>query len=172
VTYRPLPVRPVPFPDRGLSFVGWEQAPVRTYGDLHRSFWRQFQRSLTPRLARSAPEAQQVMGQLQHLSDSLERAAFRSTTHRRSSSRRSSTTCASTGNELKLAKHNLKRSQHVIAQRLITLLHLRSRHRRSKLYSALVALDDMITRHGQRQRASRRSTHVSLSQVEDVSALR
>jgi cell wall-associated NlpC family hydrolase len=89
-------------------------------------------------------QAQQVMGQLQHLSDSLERA--------RSQYYASTQRLAKIQNdlrvnrqELKLAKHNLKQSQRVIAQRLITLYQS---DQASTLEVVLGArsLDDMITR--------------------------
>jgi len=73
-----------------------------------------------PSVTSKRAQAQQVMGQLQHLSDSLERA--------RSQYYASTQQLAKIQNdlrvnshELKLAKHNLKRSQRVIAQRLVTL---------------------------------------------------
>ncbi|HEY8644382.1 MAG TPA: NlpC/P60 family protein [Gaiellaceae bacterium] len=89
-------------------------------------------------------QAQQVMGQLQHLSDSLERA--------RSQYYASTQQLATIQNdlrvnshELKLAKHNLKRSERVIAQRLVTLY---TSDQASTLEVVLGArsLDDMITR--------------------------
>jgi peptidoglycan DL-endopeptidase CwlO len=89
-------------------------------------------------------QAQQVMGQLQHLSDSLERA--------RSQYYASTQQLAKIQNdlrvnshELKLAKHNLKRSERVIAQRLVTLY---TTDQASTLEVVLGArsLDDMITR--------------------------
>jgi peptidoglycan DL-endopeptidase CwlO len=89
-------------------------------------------------------QAQQVMGQLQHLSDSLERA--------RSQYYASTQQLAKIQNdlrvnshELKLAKHNLKRSERVIAQRLVTLY---TSDQASTLEVVLGArsLDDMITR--------------------------
>ena len=84
------------------------------------------------------------MGQLQHLSDSLERA--------RSQYYASTQQLAKIQNdqrvnshELKLAKHNLKRSERVIAQRLVTLY---TTDQASTLEVVLGArsLDDMITR--------------------------
>ena len=84
------------------------------------------------------------MGQLQHLSDSLERA--------RSQYYASTQQLATIQNdlrvnshELKLAKHNLKRSERVIAQRLVTLY---TSDQASTLEVVLGArsLDDMITR--------------------------
>jgi cell wall-associated NlpC family hydrolase len=89
-------------------------------------------------------QAQQVMGQLQHLSDSLERA--------RSQYYASTQQLAKiqhdlhvNSHELKLAKHNLKQSQRVIAQRLVTLYRS---DQASTLEVVLGArsLDDMITR--------------------------
>jgi cell wall-associated NlpC family hydrolase len=89
-------------------------------------------------------QAQQVMGQLQRLSDSLERA--------RSQYYASTQQLAKIQNdlrvnkhELKLAKHNLTRSERVIAQRLVTLY---TTDQASTLEVVLGArsLDDMITR--------------------------
>jgi len=97
-----------------------------------------------PSVSSKRAQAQQVMGQLQHLSDSLERA--------RSQYYASTQQLAKIQNdlrvnshELKLAKHNLKASQRVIAQRLVTLY---TSDQASTLEVVLGArsLDDMITR--------------------------
>jgi cell wall-associated NlpC family hydrolase len=84
------------------------------------------------------------MGQLQHLSDSLERARsqYYASTQQLAKIQHD---LRVNRNELKLAKHNLKRSQHVIAQRLITLY---TSDQASTLEVVLGArsLDDMITR--------------------------
>jgi cell wall-associated NlpC family hydrolase len=97
-----------------------------------------------PSVSSKQAQAQQVMGQLQHLSDSLERA--------RSQYYASTQQLAKIQNdlrvnkhELKLAKHNLKRSERVIAQRLVSLY---TSDQASTLEVVLGArsLDDMITR--------------------------
>jgi cell wall-associated NlpC family hydrolase len=89
-------------------------------------------------------QAQQVMGQLQHLSDSLERARsqYDAATQRLAKIQHD---LRVNGHELKLAKHNLKQSQRVIAQRLVTLY---TTDQASTLEVVLGArsLDDMITR--------------------------
>jgi cell wall-associated NlpC family hydrolase len=89
-------------------------------------------------------QAQQVMGQLQHLSDSLEkaRAQYDSSTQQLAKIQHDLRVNA---HELKLAKHNLKQSQRVIAQRLVTLY---TTDQASTLEVVLGArsLDDMITR--------------------------
>jgi cell wall-associated NlpC family hydrolase len=89
-------------------------------------------------------QAQQVMGQLQHLSDSLERARsqYYASTQRLAKIQND---LRVNSHELKLAKHNLKSSQRVIAQRLVTLYRS---DQASTLEVVLGArsLDDMITR--------------------------
>jgi cell wall-associated NlpC family hydrolase len=89
-------------------------------------------------------QAQQVVGQLQHLSDSLERARSQ---YVASEARLAKIQRELRANryELKVAQHNLKRSQRVIAQRLVTLY---TSDQASTLEVILGArsLDDMITR--------------------------
>jgi cell wall-associated NlpC family hydrolase len=89
-------------------------------------------------------QAQQVMGQLQRLSDSLERARsqYYASTQQLAKIQHD---LRVNSHELKLAKHNLKQSQHVIAQRLVTLYRS---DQASTLEVVLGArsLDDMITR--------------------------
>ena len=85
-----------------------------------------------------------MLGQLQHLSDSLERARsqYYASTHQLAKIQND---LRVNGHELKLAKHNLKASQRVIAQRLVTLY---TSDQASTLEVVLGAssLDDMITR--------------------------
>jgi cell wall-associated NlpC family hydrolase len=97
-----------------------------------------------PSVTSKRAQAQQVMAQLAQLSNSLERA--------RSQYDASTQQLAKIQNdlrvnahELKLAKHNLKASQRVIAQRLVTLY---TSDQASTLEVVLGArsLDDMITR--------------------------
>jgi cell wall-associated NlpC family hydrolase len=89
-------------------------------------------------------QAQQVMGQLQHLSDSLEKARsqYYASTQQLAKIQHD---LRVNGHELKLAKHNLQRSQRVIAQRLVSLYRS---DQASTLEVVLGArsLDDMITR--------------------------
>jgi peptidoglycan DL-endopeptidase CwlO len=89
-------------------------------------------------------QAQQVMGQLRQLSDSLERARsqYYASTQQLSKIQHD---LRVNSHELKLAKHNLKQSQRVIAQRLVTLYRS---DQASTLEVVLGArsLDDMITR--------------------------
>jgi cell wall-associated NlpC family hydrolase len=89
-------------------------------------------------------QAQQVMGQLAHLSDSLEKARsqYYASTQQLA---RIQNDLKVNSHELKLAKHNLKASQRVIAQRLVTLY---TSDQASTLEVVLGArsLDDMITR--------------------------
>ena len=84
------------------------------------------------------------MGQLQHLSDSLERARsqYYASTQQLAKIQHD---LRINSHELKLAKHNLKASQRVIAQRLVTLY---TSDQASTLEVVLGArsLDDMITR--------------------------
>jgi cell wall-associated NlpC family hydrolase len=89
-------------------------------------------------------QAQQVMGQLARLSNSLERARsqYYASTQQLAKIQND---LRVNGHELKLAKHNLKASQRVIAQRLVTLY---TSDQASTLEVVLGArsLDDMITR--------------------------
>jgi cell wall-associated NlpC family hydrolase len=89
-------------------------------------------------------QAQQVMGQLAHLSDSLERARSQYDASTQQLAKIQNDLRVN-GYELKLAKHNLKASQRVIAQRLVTLY---TSDQASTLEVVLGArsLDDMITR--------------------------
>lgn len=84
------------------------------------------------------------MGQLRHLSDSLERARsqYYASTQQLAKIQRD---LRVNGHELKLAKHNLKQSQRVIAQRLVTLY---TSDQASTLEVVLGArsLDDMLNR--------------------------
>jgi peptidoglycan DL-endopeptidase CwlO len=89
-------------------------------------------------------QAQLVMGQLQHLSDSLERARsqYDASTRQLAQIQRD---LRENHHELQLAQHNLKRSQGVIAQRLVTLYRS---DQASTLEVVLGArsLDDMLNR--------------------------
>jgi cell wall-associated NlpC family hydrolase len=89
-------------------------------------------------------QAQQVMGQLRGLSDSLEKARsqYDASTQQLAKIQHD---LRVNSHELKLAKHNLKQSQRVIAQRLVTLYRS---DQASTLEVVLGArsLDDMITR--------------------------
>jgi cell wall-associated NlpC family hydrolase len=84
------------------------------------------------------------MGQLQHLSDSLERARsqYLASTQQLAKIQRD---LRENRRELRIAKHNLKRSQRIIAQRLVTLY---TSDQASTLEVVLGArsLDDMINR--------------------------
>jgi cell wall-associated NlpC family hydrolase len=97
-----------------------------------------------PSVTSKRAEAQQVMGQLQRLSDSLEhaRAQYYASTQQLAKIQND---LRVNSHELKLAKHNLKRSQRVIAQRLVTLYRS---DQASTLEVVLGArsLDDMISR--------------------------
>ena len=84
------------------------------------------------------------MGQLQHLSDSLEKARSQYDASTKQLAKIQNDLRVN-GHELKLARHNLKRSQKVIAARLVTLY---TTDQASTLEVVLGArsLDDMITR--------------------------
>ncbi len=84
------------------------------------------------------------MGQLEHLSNSLERARGQYLASTQQLAKIQSD-LRENGRELKIAKHNLKSSQHVIAARLITLY---TSDQASTLEVVLGArsLDDMISR--------------------------
>jgi peptidoglycan DL-endopeptidase CwlO len=107
-------------------------------------------------------QAQQVMGQLQQLSDSLERARsqYYASTQRLAKIQND---LRVNSHELKLAKHNLKSSQRVIAQRLVALYRS---DQASTLEVVLGArsLDDMITRMDSAKSVTSLDAHV-LSQV-------
>jgi cell wall-associated NlpC family hydrolase len=89
-------------------------------------------------------QAQQVMGQLRGLSDSLEKARSQYDASNQQLAKIQHDLRVNS-HELKLAKHNLKQSQRVIAQRLVTLYRS---DQASTLEVVLGArsLDDMITR--------------------------
>jgi cell wall-associated NlpC family hydrolase len=97
-----------------------------------------------PSISSKRAEAQQVMSRLQQLSDSLERARaeYDASTRQLAKIQRA---VRENRHELRLAKHNLKRSQVVIAQRLVTLY---TSDQASTLEVVLGArsLDDMISR--------------------------
>src|SRR3954451_4610769 len=97
-----------------------------------------------PSISSKRAQAQQVAGQLQHLSDSLERARsqYYASTQQLGKIQRD---LRENRHELRLARHNLKRSEHVIAQRLVTLY---TSDQASTLEVVLGArsLDDMISR--------------------------
>jgi cell wall-associated NlpC family hydrolase len=97
-----------------------------------------------PSVTSKRAQAQQVIGQLQHLSDSLERARsqYYASTQQLAKIQHD---LRVNSHELTLAKHNLKQSQRVIAQRLVTLY---TSDQASTLEVVLGArsLDDMITR--------------------------
>src|SRR3954452_15834079 len=73
-----------------------------------------------PSISSKRAQAEQVTAQLTQLSDSLERARSRyyASTQQLTKIQRD---LRQNRHELRIAKHNLKRSQRVIAQRLITL---------------------------------------------------
>jgi cell wall-associated NlpC family hydrolase len=89
-------------------------------------------------------QAQQVMGQLAQLSNSLERARSQYDASTQQLAKIQNDLRVN-GHELTVAKHNLKASQRVIAQRLVTLY---TSDQASTLEVVLGArsLDDMITR--------------------------
>jgi cell wall-associated NlpC family hydrolase len=97
-----------------------------------------------PSVSSKRAQAQQVMGQLQHLSDSLERARSQYVASTQQLAKIQHDLQVNR-NELKVAKHNLKRSQTIIAARLVTLY---TSDQASTLEVVLGArsLDDMITR--------------------------
>lgn len=97
-----------------------------------------------PSVSSKRAQAQQVMGQLQHLSDSLERARSRydASTARLAQIQRE---LRENRHELSVAKHNLKVSQRTIAQRLIALYRSDDASTLEVILGAR-SLDDMITR--------------------------
>lgn len=97
-----------------------------------------------PSVTSKRAQAQQVMGQLAQLSNSLERARSQYVASTRQLGKIQNDLRVNR-NELRLAQHNLQRSQKVIAARLITLY---TSDQASTLEVVLGArsLDDMITR--------------------------
>ena len=115
-----------------------------------------------PSISSKRAQAQQVIGQLQHLSDSLERARSRyyASTQQLARIQRD---LRENRHELRIAKHNLKRSQRIIAQRLVTLY---TSDQASTLEVVLGArsLDDMISRMDSAKSITSLDAHV-LAQV-------
>jgi cell wall-associated NlpC family hydrolase len=97
-----------------------------------------------PSVSSKRAQAQQVMGQLAQLSNSLERARSQYDASTQQLAKIQNDLRVN-GHELKVAKHNLKAGQRVIAQRLVTLY---TSDQASTLEVVLGArsLDDMITR--------------------------
>ena len=97
-----------------------------------------------PSVSSKRAEAQQVMGQLRGLSDQLEqaRSEYAASTAQLAKIQRD---LKENRRELKVARHNLKSSQRVIAQRLVTLY---TSEQTSTLEVILGArsLDDMVSR--------------------------
>jgi peptidoglycan DL-endopeptidase CwlO len=97
-----------------------------------------------PSISSKRAEAQQVMGQLQQLSDSLERARsqYDAATARLARIQRD---LRENRREFRIAKHNLRSSQHAIAQRLVTL-YKSDQESTLEVILGAQSLDDMITR--------------------------
>jgi len=97
-----------------------------------------------PSISSKRAQAESVMGQLRELSDSLERARsqYYASTQQLAKIQRD---VRENRRELRIARHNLKQSQHVIAQRLVALY---TEDQASTLEVVLGArtLDDMISR--------------------------
>jgi len=120
-----------------------------------------------PSISSKRAQAQQVMGQLRQLSDSLERARsqYYASTQQLAKIQRD---LRENRRELHIAKHNLTRSQHVIAQRLVSLY---TSDQASTLEVVLGArsLDDMISRMDSAKSVTTLDAHV-LAEVETFRA--
>src|SRR3954451_14022605 len=97
-----------------------------------------------PSISSKREQAQQVMGQLQRLSDSLERARsqYDASTAQLAKIQRD---LRENRHELSVAKHNLKAGQRTIAQRLVALYRSDDASTLEVILGAR-SLDDMITR--------------------------
>jgi peptidoglycan DL-endopeptidase CwlO len=115
-----------------------------------------------PSITSKREQAQQVMGQLQHLSDSLERARARynASTAQLAKIQRD---LRENRHELHIAKHNLRESQKVIAQRLVTLYRSNDSSTLEVILGAR-SLDDMISRMDSARSVTAQDVHV-LAQI-------
>jgi cell wall-associated NlpC family hydrolase len=97
-----------------------------------------------PSVASKRAEAQQVMAQLQDLSDSLERARsqYDASTAQLQQIQRD---LRENKRELRVARHNLQRSQHAISARLVTL-YMSEQTSTLEVVLGARSLDDMINR--------------------------
>jgi peptidoglycan DL-endopeptidase CwlO len=97
-----------------------------------------------PSIGSKRAEAQAVMGQLQSLSDSLERARsqYDAATSQLAQTKRD---LRENAYELKVARHNLKASQRSIRQRLLSL-YMTDQDSTIEVILGSKSLDDMITR--------------------------
>jgi cell wall-associated NlpC family hydrolase len=103
------------------------------------------------------------MGQLQQLSDSLERARsqYDAATTRLAKIQRD---LKENRHELRIAKHNLKAGQHTIAERLVALYNSGDQQSTLEVILGARSLDDMITRMDNAKSVSQEDAHV-LAQV-------
>jgi peptidoglycan DL-endopeptidase CwlO len=97
-----------------------------------------------PSVTTKRQQAQQVMGQLRDLSDQLERARseYAASTSQLAKIQRD---LRENKRELRIARHNLKASQRVIAQRLVTL-YTSDQTSTLEVILGAKSLDDMVTR--------------------------
>jgi len=121
-----------------------------------------------PSISSKRAEAQQVMGQLAQLSDSLERARsqYDVANGRLATIQRD---LRENRRELRLAKHNLKASQRAIAQRVVALYTSRQESTLEVILGAQ-SLDDMITRMDNAKSVTQADTEV-LQEVEHFRAV-
>ncbi len=120
-----------------------------------------------PSISSKRAEAQQVMGQLQQLSDSLERA--RSQYDAASAQlQRIQRDLKENARELHIAKHNLHASQRTIAARLVALYNSDQQSTLEVILGS-TSLDDLITRMDNAKSISQEDAHV-LAQVKQFRA--
>ncbi|HEY6960974.1 MAG TPA: NlpC/P60 family protein [Gaiellaceae bacterium] len=122
-----------------------------------------------PSISSKRAEAQQVMGQLQHLSDSLEQARSQyvaANAHLAKIQR----DLNENRHELRIAQHNLRASQRTVAQRLVALYEGGSQQSTLEVILGARSLDDMITRMDNAKSVSQADVQV-LSQVKHFRAV-
>jgi cell wall-associated NlpC family hydrolase len=161
VTYRPLPVRPSR-PQRGVVCWKLGQAPYVLIG-ICIALLAAVPAFADPSVSSKRAEAQQVMGQLQSLSDSLERARsqYAAANARLAKIQRD---LRENKHELHVAKHNLKSSQRTIAARLVALYTSSDQESTLEVILGASSLDEMITRLDNAKSVTTADAHI-LAQV-------
>jgi len=121
-----------------------------------------------PSISSKRAQAQQVMGQLQQLSDSLERARSQYDAANAKLAR-IQRDLRENRRELHIAKHNLRSSQRAIAQRLVAL-YTSDQESTLEVILGARSLDDMITRMDNAKSVTNSDAQV-LAQVEHFRAV-
>jgi cell wall-associated NlpC family hydrolase/type II secretory pathway pseudopilin PulG len=157
VTYRPLPVRPSR-PQRGVARLRLGQAPYVLVG-ICIALLAAVPAFADPSVASKKAEAQQVMGQLRSLSDSLERARsqYDAANARLAKIQRD---LRENRHELHVAQDNLRTSQRTIAQRLVTLYTNSDADSTLEVILGARNLDDLITRMDSAKAVTKSDAHI------------